>query len=374
MESIIDDNPSIPSPTSLSRSSSISSSLPEEPSKRLPTSPPVSPLFDVRQTPTAGRAVFATRDIPEGSLIWRSNDLSLSVLLREYRREVCGQCFGYDRGRDLDIRDKNVGFVFCSDICQTQWREETGDIGIQAWTAVETLVKKRSKEDNELVETNLLRPTSNEITKAWDSVAVQAGLIRVARGSEATKQHRKALTKATQAPISPDKLSFCLSGILWHYTHPKEWPNILALAADPTPYHSTDDLAAFTRTYLHLLTILPPSLLPYVTAESLFVLSSRDSHNSFGIRSLEDEGSEFFGYGCWPAASYFNHSCAPNVEKGRKGRVWEFRAGKDIEAGEELNITYLSGEERKLSRVKRMERLRANWGFECGCERCEIAS
>ncbi|CAO2649963.1 Nn.00g012550.m01.CDS01 [Neocucurbitaria sp. VM-36] len=370
--------------SSISRQPSISSvSSIAEHTKSLPAGAPTSSLFEIRHTPSAGRAVFAAQNIFEDALVWRSSDLTLSVLLREYRREVCGQCFSYENGRDLDTRDKAVGFAFCSKECQDRWREENGQIGIEAWTAVETLVKKRSKEDSEMVDVDQARPKKKEITQAWESVAAQAALIRVARQGErqtfegdegavpVTKQHKKALQKALLQKITPDVMSFCVSSIIWRYYHPDEWERVLALAPDSTPYHSSDDLCAFTRTYLHLLAILPLPLLPLVTADSLFLLSSRDSHNSFGIRSLEDEGSEFFGYGCWPAASYFNHSCSPNIEKKRAGRAWEFRAGRDIEKGEELCITYLSGEERKLSRGKRMLTLKQNWGFECGCERCE---
>ncbi|KAF2274315.1 SET domain-containing protein [Westerdykella ornata] len=346
---------------------------------------PSSPLFAIRQTPHAGRAVFATTFIPQGTLVWRSDDLTLSVLLREYRREVCGQCFGYDYGRDLPIRDQKIGFAFCSEECQQKWREENGQIGMETWTAVEKLVKGRSKEDADMVDSDLPRPKKKEIEAAWAGVAAHAHLIRIARQAEetgvpqegaivqVTKQHKKALQKALLQPISPDVMSFCVSGILWRYLKPQEWDRVLALASDSTPYHNTDDLHAFTRTYLHLLAILPLPLLPLVTPETLFILSARDSHNSFGIRSLEDDGSEFFGYGCWPAASYFNHSCGPNIEKRRNGRVWEFRAGRDIEEGEELCITYLSGEERKMSRGKRMLTLKRNWGFDCACERCEEA-
>lgn len=353
---------------------------------------PSAPFFEIRQTPTAGRAVFATDFIPADTLVWRSDDLTLSVLLREYRREVCGQCFGYEYGRDLSVRDNAVGFAFCNKECRKQWQEGVGEIGAQAWTAVEKLVRGRSKEDDELVETGMPRPQKKEIGEAWKDVATQAKFIRIARGApdlvpnfngtvdvetngsgpvQATKQHKKTLQKAIMQRISPDIMSFCVSGILWRHQRPSEWDRVLALAADETPYHSTENLQAFVRTYLHLLAILPLPLLPHVTPETLFLLSSRDSHNSFGIRSLEDDGSEFFGYGCWPAASYFNHSCGPNVEKVRAGRVWEFRAGRDIEEGEELCITYLSGEERRLSRGKRMETLRKNWGFDCACERCE---
>jgi len=312
---------------SISRPSSASSihpnDIPNDKPSDLPAGAPISPLFQVRHTPTAGRAVFATQDIPEGTIVWRSEDLSLSVLLREYRREVCGQCFGYDYGRDLDIRDKTVGFAFCSEVCQEKWREENSEVGVQAWTAVETFVKKRSKEDSDMVDTDLPRPKVKEIQQAWENVAAQAALILAARESEqtagvaVTKQHKKAVQKALQQNITPDVMSFCVSGLVWRYLHPDQWERVEALADDKTPYHSSDDLGAFTRTYLHLLAILPLQLLPLVTAESLITLSSRDSHNSFGIRSLEDDGSEFFGYGCWPAASYFNHSCGPNIEKRR---------------------------------------------------------
>lgn len=266
-----------------------------------------------------------------------------------------------------------------------QWRNEQGPVGVTAWEKVEKLVKNRSKEDSEMVDVGLPRPKTKEIAEAWESVKAQADLIRVARegerdrvdgnvnteGVQVTKQHKKALQKALLQPINPDVMSFCVSGILWRYNKPSEWDRVLALANDVTPYHNADDLRAFTRTYLHLLSILPLPLLPLVTPSTLLTLSQRDSHNSFGIRSLEDDGSEFFGYGCWPAASYFNHSCGPNIEKTREGRVWTFKAGEDIAKGEEICITYLSGEERRLSRGKRRVTLKKNWGFDCACERCE---
>lgn len=270
------------------------------------------------------------------------------------------------------------------------WKLWNKEIGVDAWTAVEHLARKRSKKRDEIVKNEISRPTSQAIKKAWGDAEIQAILIRTMREAERpgnrcpnpntaedaeplriTKQHSRALCRAIRDEISPDIMAFIVSGIIWYHNNPQEWPKIVALADDQTPYHSADDLAAFVRTYLHLLAILPLPLLSSITSENVFLLSSRDSHNSFGIRSLEDDGSEFFGYGCWPAASYFNHSCTPNIEKGRVGRAWEFRACSDIDDGGELNITYLSGEERNLSCVKRREALKKTWGFDCACTRCE---
>jgi hypothetical protein len=154
--------------------------------------------------------------------------------------------------------------------------------------------------------------------------------------------------------------------------NPRPWSSVQALASDSRPYKSHAELTSHIHTYHALLSILPLPLLPYVTAATLTTALSRDSHNSFGIRSLNDDGCEYFGYGVWPAASYFNHSCDPNVHKRREGRKWIFCARRDVDAGEELCISYLSGEERNMRRGQRLDRLKKFWGFECGCERCKL--
>lgn len=231
----------------------------------LPTGAPRSPLFEVRDTPHCGRAVFASQDIPIDTLIWSSDDLSVDVLLREYRREVCGECFGYEYGRDLSIRDKTVGFAFCNEGCRTKWKERNGEIGVQAWSAVEKLVKGRSNEDSEMVDAKPQRPRPKEIDQAWEAITTQAELIRIARsgdrdtqagngaiqiegGVKPTKQHRKALQKALMQPISPDTMTFVMSGILFKHNNPDKWDNIVALASDDTPHHNSDYLQAAVRT------------------------------------------------------------------------------------------------------------------------------
>ncbi|KAK2046780.1 SET domain-containing protein [Colletotrichum somersetense] len=380
-------------PSSASSAPSLATTFDGQP-KPLLSGAATSVHFEIRDTPTAGRAVFATRNIAANTLLWRSDDLTVSSLLQEYRREVCGQCFAYNYGRGLAIQDHTVGFAFCSDECQRIWRQENGEVGVRAWAEVKKLAKRKSKEDSELVDIDLPRPTPEEIAQAWDATKMQADLILTFRMAETaddvegelqnltlngsgsgsppiTKQHRKAVQKALQQPVHADIMGFCVSGIIARHRDPQRWDHVLSLAADPTPYSSADDLRAFNRTYLHLLAVLPRPLLPLATPASLLLLSSRDSHNAFGIRSLEDEGSELFGHGCWPAASYFNHSCAPNVGKKREGRAWEFRASRDVREGEQLCITYLGGEEKEMSRETRMTTLRRNWGFDCGCTRCQ---
>ncbi|KAF2812929.1 SET domain-containing protein [Mytilinidion resinicola] len=338
------------------------------------TPTPAAPLYTIRQTPNAGRAVFATRRIAANTLLCTASDLSITVLLRDYRKEVCAHCFFYDRGTTLPLRDPSTNLVFCSHLCQETWLAQAGDLGVQAWTAAERLSKGKSgeqrDEDYDMVDPGLPRPTTQEIAVAWETASSVAAQIRLARAGMSTKSTRKALAAVLREAVVPDVLAFCVSSILVAYQSPERWRRILDLVPDERPYHSFVDLVAFTRSYLQLLAVLPTELLPHATPETLITASSRDSHNSFGIRSLEDEGSEFFGYGCWPSASFFNHSCGPNVRKERIGREWRFVVDRGVEEGEELCISYLSGEERTMGVVGRGGRLRGTWGFVCACWRC----
>ncbi|KAL1652084.1 Histone-lysine N-methyltransferase set-6 [Diplodia intermedia] len=123
----------------------------------IPHGAPVSPLFAVQETPSAGRAVFATSDIVKGTPLWIADTPSANVILREYRRELCASCFTYNRGREWKIRDNTVGFAFCSVSCQQQWMDALGEEGVQAWKAVEKLNKGCSRE-REMVDATLSFP------------------------------------------------------------------------------------------------------------------------------------------------------------------------------------------------------------------------
>lgn len=220
-----------------------------------------------------------------------------------------------------------------------------------------------------------VRPGREEIRRQWEEAERTAELIRRAREGSRQKVHRKALQSTLGLQMYPDMLAFLLSGVL---TLAKvaanekcsEWDAVLELVADETPYTSPEDLLKNTRSYLQLVALLPVSLLPHISAEKCLTLVSRDSHNSFGIRSLDDNGSEMFGFGVWPLASYFNHSCEPSVHKKRVGRGWRFWAAHDILEGEELCISYMGGDEQDLNLAERRGRSEEIWGFICACTKC----
>jgi len=71
---------------------------------------------------------------------------------------------------------------------------------------------------------------------------------------------------------------------------------------------------------------------------------------------------------------FYNHSCEPNCEVRGKHNM-EIFANRDIEAGEELCISYFGNEDPRAPSLDwpaqlRTVAMRKGWGVECGCTRC----
>ncbi|KAG6355281.1 hypothetical protein INS49_003242 [Diaporthe citri] len=330
---------------------------------------PQSHLFSIQETPGAGRGVFAEQDIVKGTVVYVADDLSAHVLFREYRNEVCWQCFWYDRGRKLPIRDADHGVAFCSERCQTGWNGRHDLDCLQAWRQLEAQVKRSGSNTDEFE--GAVRPSPSEIESKWKG-AEQS--VRLLRGAPQQRRSKKELARLVAASVdagrfSADVVSFQFNAVMAQHIDPEQWPAILALEEDARPYSSTTDLERHIASYYFLALVLPEKLAQLASAEMLGTVKGREVRNSFGIRSLDDEGSEFFGWGVWPSASYFNHNCDPNTDKERVGRTWVFRAKRDIAAGEEICISYL-GNDMGILREERSALLNKTWGFDCICRRC----
>jgi len=112
---------------------------------------------------------------------------------------------------------------------------------------------------------------------------------------------------------------------------------------------------------------LPPDLRPLVQSTA-YPFLSRHLTNSFGIWELPvTPDSENLGSAMYPCASFFNHSCEPNVAKVREGRTVLFVTSREVQAEEELCISY-GHTERRIE--ERRQVLRDWWGFVCSCPRC----
>lgn len=330
---------------------------------------PQSELFGIRETPGAGRGVFARQDIAKGTVIYVADDLSAHVLFREYRNEVCWQCFWYDRGRKLPIRDPDYGLAFCSEPCRAKWNERHDLDCLKAWGQLEAQVRRSGSNTDEFE--GAVRPDPPEIESQWRTAEQSVKQLRAAPQQRRPKKELARLVAASvdAGRFSADVVSFQLNAVMAQHLDAAQWPATLALEEDARPYSSATDLERHIASYYFLALVLPEKLARVATAEMLGTVKGREVRNSFGIRSLDDEGSEFFGWGVWPSASYFNHNCDPNTDKERIGRTWVFRARRDIAAGEEICISYL-GKDMGILREERTALLRKTWGFDCICQRC----
>ncbi|KAI9301711.1 hypothetical protein BJ944DRAFT_271057 [Cunninghamella echinulata] len=97
-----------------------------------------------------------------------------------------------------------------------------------------------------------------------------------------------------------------------------------------------------------------------------FGLWEQQSNNGNEIDAVTDD-LELLGYGIYPSAVYFNHSCHANVIKLRHGDQMHFYTKRDIQLNEELCISYGNVDTPFL---ERRQRLLDHYHFICQCQKC----
>eukprot|EP00438_Fugacium_kawagutii_P021849 Skav233018 [mRNA] locus=scaffold909:212230:220056:+ [translate_table: standard] len=77
----------------------------------------------------------------------------------------------------------------------------------------------------------------------------------------------------------------------------------------------------------------------------------------------------FEGSALYPCVALSNHSCLPNFTmRYSDGALADMMAVRDIQAGDELNLAYVSP---SLPLPERVGSLWKTWGFVCTCRRCQ---
>jgi SET and MYND domain-containing protein len=93
-------------------------------------------------------------------------------------------------------------------------------------------------------------------------------------------------------------------------------------------------------------------------------LIGKIDQNTFGVRF---DRNLSYAFGLFPNMSYFNHTCAPNVCVIQHNTVLNIMAMRDIEAGEEVGISYI---ETNRNTKDRRKCLQVEYNFYCRCSRC----
>ena len=284
-------------------------------------------LYSIKQTETRGRAVFASKRIPSGTTVYIASHPYITVIKEDFKKETCAWCFKYQYGNKCWVKhpDTSVGVWFCSVECLQKWRKDDYDGKLTEALSCLRTTKARKQ----------MAKMSNfpmDLTKL-----VVAAIVQRSRESDGTLPSNQPC-----------------------------WDNVLDLQAGV--YDEGIDLPSeVSQLTAFLENNLPPTLRHLITSTA-FPLLSRHLSNSFGIWELPiTPDSENLGSAMYPSASYFNHSCNPNVAKVREGRIVRFVTSRDVEEDEELCISY-GHTERELE--ERRQVLKEWWGFECDCSRC----
>lgn len=373
---------------------------------------------ELRTTPHGGRSLFAARDIPLGTRIHASPAPFAHVIYKDYRREVCAQCFAYsasdlappevNRSRVWSIKWSPEGPAasaawFCSEDCRKAWEKDgTGSLQVQL-DAILIKAQVASRRKGKLVD--VISPSidpKEEITQeviddAWKKIEVLAaskvqlaGFCVTLNLEDMELEIARYLASAVVCRYVSEQLHI-ISGHDKHNSSMRSlWSHLLHLQDNELanirerPYI----LSAHLRIYAFLCNALPKHLKPYLS--SIRDILARDTGNAFGIWD-GDHRDEMLGWGMWTSASYFNHSmspfsggfsavldltllcvgCTPNIRKIRRARTLHFETTRQVAAGEELCISYVDTDQ--LLEQRRRD-LRTSWFFTCSCSRCERES
>jgi SET and MYND domain-containing protein len=336
----------------------------------------ISDLFEVLQT-QYGRACFASQEISKGTELLLTNSGFGSTILYEFRKEVCSNCFRYEYGKYWKLKVPvprghkkflGAGLWFCSEECLICWREF--DPEEKLTMAYETLLvnyqmkvkAKHDKEDNDVV------ITREVIEEAWRGIKDWEGKVSKMKKS---KQSNQLPVLNEEEYVSARFMTLVLHNLYIGHPSSQLFEHLQSNELEKITIFPVL-LKSQTQVYKFLRLLLPEYLQPLLTPEFLRITFGREYGNAFGIRQVTEEGSseekELLGYMISPEASFFNHSCRPNLKKERRENRMLFVATADIKQGEQLCIDYFQISEEKFD--YRQKTLNENWFFQCECDRC----
>ncbi|KAK9322061.1 hypothetical protein V1517DRAFT_324515 [Lipomyces orientalis] len=349
-------------------------------------------MFEIRPTAYGGRGCFATCEIARGTRVHCATTPFTAVIFRDFRKEVCGYCFAYDLGRAWKVRlggTETAGLWFCSEGCRERWVNEedhTGEL-VPVLELIEQTValarrKLQSSKAGEYDEDFVTEDFSFEddaIDKLWEQVdglltsnSVTANPLRnpilknrILALEDIEYDSARLIAVAIvrlflETYTSSTPPWFTWSGFAGLESHEKDLINRLPAL-----------LESHIRVYIFLKAVMPKKFQAFVTSANVRAVLGRESANAFGIWQLPlTTESECLGSSIFPSASYFNHSCDPNVIKTRTGRQMHFTTSRFVKKGEELCISY--GMMLTMAAKARQDLLQEQWYFKCGCGRCTI--
>lgn len=344
----------------------------------------ISEFFTVGPTRYGGRGCFARSPIPKGTQIHYCSTHVGSSIAKPFRKEVCTYCFNYNNGDPMKIKltkalkgkKEITSLHFCSEECLDKFVDQD---------AQEILLTNLSLvEQNYLLglkkpEIDALEPVGNldeQIDREWerveqwsrqiDSMRVSKRINFLPRIDESEYLEIKYIVNVlfNKFKIKDGKaqllsLEMFLFGLLQSTEREK--------------YHKYPYLLfSYINIFKFIKLTCTAELQQFITTDTIRSLIGKNLSNAFGIWSnttSKNEDKEFLGFSVYPSASFFNHSCDPNIIKIRIRNDMRFETLRDIAAGEELCINYGNFQNEEVE--KRQLELQ-EWFFNCGCTKCQF--
>ena len=357
----------------------------------------ISPFFQVRQTKWGGRACFSNGNIPKGTTVLQVSNFTGTSISYEFRKEVCHNCFAYanaktmkyklnyDCLRDLvcnahyQINPKKflgAGLWFCSEHCRTSYLQipniieliECYEILLHHFPSMLKRYNYTSEQEEKL---NSILISENVIQSSWDEIE-NKWIPRI--------NNMKSAKRINQLPPTCEDEYCCIRFVCESLFNLKYMdPQCITYRAfnmlqsnELSKISKFPVLLHFQKLVFQILYILLPSHLHRMLSIPLLRhILGTEYGNAFGLwqEGEASDSREYFGYWVFPEASYFNHSCNPNITKYRKGNSMLFTVNRDIKKDEQICIDYSGVLD--LPTVKRRAFLADSWFFVCACERCK---
>ncbi|KAG7664237.1 SET6 [[Candida] subhashii] len=355
----------------------------------------ISPLFVIHETKYGGRGCFASGHIPKGTVVHRCDSPLSSTISKPFKKEVCQECFRYFDGKTLKVKlTKKFGkdacsLFFCTEECKDSFMDQdVNGVYLENLLQLEKCyLMGLSTPEIGPREPDPSQPLEVVAAQEWKNVAIweqKLGTMKqskranmIPRLDEAEyleikyvigvlfQMYKQDVTSTSSKSTIIDSLDTVNTNTelsLFNLLQSVEMEKVKKY-----PYL----LYSYINIYKFLKLTCSSHLQKFINPDHVRAIIGKNLSNAFGIwseTSNPTEDKEFFGFGVYPSASFFNHSCAPNIVKTMDTNKLSFRTLRDILPGEELCINY--GNYLDESVETRRKEL-SEWFFDCACNKCE---
>lgn len=368
----------------------------------------ISPMFDVKLTAHGGRACFAKKNMESGTILLQLEGCLASSIFYEFRKSVCSNCYKYafpashkvrlepdmlismypqcDYAWMLKNKKKFTGadLRFCCTKCRDSYlsREHIHEL-IEVYEILsqsfQTILKNKSKRQHNSadIDWNNVEITKKTIDSNWEKVQNDW------QQNIDCMKPTKWLNKIPHIDEDEYACARFVAEALFNLKNkdPRSTTMKTFTTLQSNEFSKISKFPALlhfqTNVYQYLYILLPEPLKQELTVEKFRHILGSEYGNSFGISDnyCEDpDCRDCLGYRVFPEASYFNHSCAPNIHKTaindvvNSKNVMTFVLSRNVAFGEQLCIDYK--DILHFDVMNRRKVLKENWFFECACDRC----